>query len=195
MPTTYEPVGRETKSLISEVMQRHHPDLHSVGVRISALEVFAPRNQQGVATGPAIKLGGYQCAATIKIQPLKQRVLGVGDAVLHIDGDRWHDWSQDFQEALIDHELTHLQVKWVQAPYPDSNGELVGGVAAYDDWGRPRLETRLHDWQLGGFRDVANRHGQAAPDVQTFNQALDDHGQYLLPYLEGVERSIGQSAT
>jgi hypothetical protein len=80
-----------------------------------------------------------------------------GDALVTLDGDRWGDFSPRQQRAILDHELTHL--------------ELVvsdeGGVEG-DDIGRPRLRLRKHDHQFGWFDAVVRRHGANSVEWSQF---------------------------
>lgn len=172
MGITYGLTDRETEGLIADVMQQHHPDLHSIKVMVKTLFAFGPVNEAGEKTGPAIKVGGYRAAACTKVQSIKQRVLGNGDALMILDGDDWPDWTDEERRALVDHELTHLE------PQIDADK-----VAQTDDIGRPKLKARLHDWQLGGFREVVKRHGAHSFDQQQVDRLVESHGQYLFPYM------------
>ena len=191
MPT-YEPIDQQTRILINNVMRQHHLGLAAADVQVAALFVYAPRDKEGFPNGHALtSAGGYAASAKIKKTTLKERVLGVGDALLLIDGDQWPEWPDDRRRALIDHELTHLQVKWQTPPETDEEtGHVGGGLPETDDWNRPKLEIRLHDFQLGGFHSVVQRHGTKAFEMQLINETLDEGGQYLLPYLDGLERSV-----
>ena len=55
-----------------------------------------------------------------------------------------------------------------------------------DDAGRPRLKIRLHDWQLGGFAAVAERHGEHAPEVVEARKLAERFGQLLFDFAEGA---------
>lgn len=102
--------------------------------------------------GHAVMLHGYPCAATIKVNTLKDRVQGKGDVTIEIDGESWKDRTEPQQRAVLDHELNHLIVK-------RKNGEVV-----LDDQGRPKFDMRLHDLVVGGFAEILKRHGDDALD-------------------------------
>src|SRR5699024_2705112 len=159
---------------IEKMMQLHHGDLAGQHVRITALMVHR-RNKNGEPVEPAISVGGYPAAACIKITTLKQRVLGLGDALLMIDGNNWDFWSTEYKSAVIDHELTHLVIDWITEP-ENINDEWRGGRAGYDDANRPILKMRLHDWQHGGFAKIVARHGQTAAEMRNINAMIDAHG-------------------
>lgn len=126
--------------------------------------------------------------ATVKINPLKARVLGSGDALVMIDGDRWMDFEEPEQRAILDHELTHLELVY------DDDGELPEAAIEaaeanptkerprpirLDDEGRPRLRIRLHDHQFGWFDDVVARHGRQAVEWAQFEKFRDGALQQL----------------
>ena len=143
--------------LLSEVLEKHHPELHDAELIVDVLVAFATKNEQGEPRGPALSHGGYPAIATVRINSLKQRVLGGGDALVTLDGDRWGDFSPLQQRAILDHELTHLELV---------EGE-EGGVEG-DDIGRPRLRLRKHDHQFGWFDDVVRRHGANSVEWSQF---------------------------
>jgi hypothetical protein len=99
-------------------------------------------------------LHGYPCAATIKLNNLKDRVQGKGDVTIEIDGESWKDRTEPQQRAILDHELYHLMVK-------RKNGEVVT-----DDIGRPKFELRPHNLVVGGFAEIVARHGEEALDYE-----------------------------
>jgi hypothetical protein len=163
MPKTYTLAGQEVLQLAAKVMKLHHDRLVEAGVEITYLMVSAARDKKtGEPTGPALKLHGYPCRAIVKINSLKDRVAGKADADVQLDGDQWDGWMDAEQEAIIDHELTHLV----------ATGES-------DDAGRPKLEMRNHDWQLGGFASVVEHYGDAATDKQAVDALWKEYRELL----------------
>ena len=168
MPS-YAKATPEMAKAVDSVAREHHPELIDAEVAIGVMAcVHGDRDDE---SRPALKLHGYTCAATIQISPIKQRILGHPDAVIVIDEQTWEGMSPARRRALIDHELTHLEVQ------TDDDGR-----PKLDDAGRPKLRMRLHDWQLGGFEDVAERHGSNAPEVVEFRRVLEASRQLLLPW-------------
>lgn len=158
MPT-YAKAPAEVRETIADVLRRFHGELLAAEVTVDALMV----GHSGESADPdtsAVKLHGYECAAVVRVTPLKQRARGIADAQIEIDSGTWQRLSAAERLALIDHELTHLEL------IRDREGLVKG-----DDCGRPRLKCRLHDWQLGGFRVIAVRHGAAALEAQAFQAA------------------------
>lgn len=142
---------------IDLVMRRYHSRLSDLGVTVETMVVYGPRNKEGIQTGPALTVRGSEAYACIRVSSLEERVAGRGDAIMKIDGDRLKDMRAETLEALIDHELTHLEL------VPDPEG---GEYFCTDDEGRIRLKLRRHDFEVGWFHEVAARHGSASIEVQ-----------------------------
>lgn len=166
--------GEEIQGLVRELIEKYHPGLRANDVDVRVMVAFAKVNDKtGETQGPAVKHHGYPAYAVIRVCNLKQRVQGLGDAEITIDGDRWSDLTPEQQEALIDHELEHLEFK----------KDKHGGIK-WDDLGRPQLKLRPHDWQLGGFENVSRRHGENAIEVKEMNAHLEARRQLFLPFGE-----------
>jgi hypothetical protein len=150
MGTTYTTCPPDVQELAKKVMRKSHPKLLAADVTLCFL--FA-RN----AENPPISKNGWPAKALVKINNLKDRVAGLADATILIDEAGWDEWDADHRLAIIDHELTHLQVR----------RNKVGAIA-YDDANRPKLKARLHDFEVCGFHEIVQRHGASAPEAQAF---------------------------
>lgn len=170
---TYRKADSDALALIKELIGDNHPELVEAGVKVGARFAYAPRDDNtGEPKGPALKHHGYEAAAIVKIVSQKDRVMGFPDAVIDIDGLAWEqDWSDERKRAVLDHELTHLEVK------RDDEGNIQ-----LDDCHRPKLKMRLHDWQLGGFESIAQRHKEQAIEVEAARAMADKYGQLLFPW-------------
>jgi hypothetical protein len=164
MATTYEKCDEVVNRRVRRLIQKHYPDLQECEARIDCL--FA-RN----GDGPAVKLHGYACLAVVRKTSLKQRVLGLGDAEIVIDEKAYEDLTETQRDALLDHEIYHLEVQKDEHGYPDT-----------DDAGRPKLKLKLHDWELGGFAEIAQRYGSDAPEVKAAQDFQDKFGQYVFGF-------------
>lgn len=173
MPRTYEKIhprdGHKLYDRLVVVRDRYHQPLKEAGVEIDLLLAHAPRDKNDDATGHAVTHGGYPAMATIKVTSLKDRVAGLGDAVMIVDGDACDEWTDAEVDALLDHELTHLEITI------DDKGAVVR-----DDAGRPKLKCRKHDWQIGGFAEIAKRHKENAPEVKATKEAYVAYVQPML---------------
>ncbi len=160
MPRTFEKLDPGHKILIrlGQMMAAHHQPLSEADVTVDVLLV---RNvdAEGECIDPALAHHGYPAAAVVKINSLSDRVEGKADATIKVDGNRWDEWPDARLDAILDHELTHLELK------------LKEGVLQRDDVGRPMLRMRKHDQSYGWFNEIAERHGEDAVEVVQLKEA------------------------
>lgn len=159
----------ELHELVAEVMRDHHPRLAEAGVSVGIQ--WAASDKPGRA---GLRHQGYPAAATIKINGLQARLGGMADTTLTIDQAAWYRYPAARQAALIDHELTHL------VPVPEKDSERC----RVDDAGRPKLRLRRHDFQIGIFDEVIERHGSDALDADMLESAATRMKQLRLPFSE-----------
>lgn len=155
----------DADACIEKIHAAHHEDLE--GVTVTALFVFDTET-----TLPCLKHQGYPAGAVVRITPVKDRALGIADATIVIDRAGWLALSQRQRDALIDHELTHLTRK-----IDKETGEMVVDVLE-----RPKLAMRRHDWQYGWFDEVAQRHGEASPEVSQARRLMERSGQLYFDF-------------
>lgn len=168
---TYRNMTDEVGGLVKDVMRQYHTDLAERGVTVEVIGAFADTDDAGQPRGPALKHHGWPALATVKINALKDRVAGMSDARITLDGDRWPELNHERQLALIDHELEHLEIV----------RDSAGGVKL-DDAGRPKLTMRPHDFELGGFESVVNRHKRNAPETDVYEGIYKKFTQLLFPW-------------
>jgi hypothetical protein len=165
MGTTYEVCGNDVQKLLSKAMSEYHPDLAAHKVTVQA--VFARNYDKEQNPVPAVKMHGHPAAAKISVTSLQDRARGLADAKLLIDGNKWEHLSQETRIALLDHELEHL----------------IAGEER-DDLGRPKLQTRHHDYLLAGFESILQRHGNKAIEHREMTNFQTEYGQLFLPGIE-----------
>ena len=146
--TTYDTAPQEVLDLIKSTMEQYHDELHNAGVTVDAMFAYDANGEHPV------KHGGYPALAYIKITSLKNRIKGMADAEITIDGDAYNAMNELQRIALIDHELHHLIIA------RDKEDHIK-----FDDAERPKLKIRKHDYQMGWFRDIALRHKENSPEV------------------------------
>src|SRR6185437_13224275 len=175
MATGYDKVPIEVTEMVAEMMHEHHPELEAAGVTVQTLFAFKYDDETG-APEPAMKTRGQTVLAKISITNLQDRVRGIADAKLVIDrAFGWERISNGRRQALIDHELTHLNLT------TDADG-----MTKLDDCRRPKLHMRHHDWELTGFAEVCERHGEAAVEVHEILRWQEEYGQYAMFPLKGT---------
>ena len=175
MPVTFQKADRELCQNVQQVMKTYHAGLHDAEVTVDVLLAYGPVDRAGEITGPAIKRHGHPCLGQIRVLPLKDRVAGRADAEMVLDGDHVDEWPYEQLLAIIDHELTHLELQ--------VNDH---GLVKRDDQDRPMLRLREHDHEFGWFDSVAQRHGACAVEVQQATQLLEQDELRQL-YLPGME--------
>ncbi len=171
MSMTYREAGDLIKALVDKVTQQSHPELAREHVTIST--VIASRDTKKLGACQALKDRGLPIAAKTSITSLADRARNLPDAKLLIDDFAWQRLSSQRREALIDHELEHLDVLTIR---PTKRNGFASGTK-YDDLGRPCLKLRPHDWELTGFQSVAERHAEASIEAMQFAAFRDEYGQ------------------
>lgn len=151
MPTTYSDCGSDVVQIADRLKRKFYSDLLEADVAIHYL--FAASN----GDAPALMHHGWPAAALIKINNRRDRVQGLADATLMLDGRAFADWDQERRVAVIDHELYHLEVKRTKF-----------GAVATDDAGRPKVKLKPHDFEIAGFHAMVDRHGLASMEAQNF---------------------------
>lgn len=169
MPTEWELVGNDVDKLIALAAGAHYPEITDTGLTIRALYATAGEDE-----GPPLAINKYPQAAIIKATSARDRIAGKADVELFIDKAQWGELSKDERAALIDHELHHIEFK----RHPQKKG---GGIK-YDCAQRPCIGMKMHDWQIGGFREIAERHGDAALEVQNARLFSEKFGQYVFSF-------------
>lgn len=144
----------------------HMPRLENV--TLSALFVFDDEKSDE----PVLNHQGYPAGAVIRITPIRDRALGVTDAVIVVDRAVWMDLDERESIAVLDHELTHLKRKI----NPKTNKPM------HDAIGRPKLVMRTHDHQLGWFDEVAARHGEASAEIRQARQLIEQTNQLYFDF-------------
>lgn len=150
----------------------YSPDLDDV--TIAALFVFDLE-----ATEPVLTHGGYPAQAVCRLTPVRDRALGVADAVILIDRSNWLMLGAKQRDALMDHELHHLE------RVVDEETDLPKTDAV----DRPKLAIRKHDFQIGFFTEIAERHGDASPEVRLCKQLIAATGQLYLDFGSGQQKA------
>lgn len=178
MATIYEQARPEVHEMAADILRIHHPHLKlGDGDPVKICILMASNDgEEGSRGEPAVKCHGYPAQAVISIIPYKQRVDKRADAEIIIDEANWVDLTEPQQRALLDHEITHLEMQSDES-----------GFVKTDDIGRPKLKLRLHDFQLGGFRTIARRYGADAPEVKLATDFQEKFGADLLVKKEECE--------
>ena len=166
MSLTLEQAPPDVHELAGRIIAEHHPELcwgNENRVRLCILMASDPDDEV------AVRCHGYPAAAKISIIPYKQRVDKRADCEIIIDGGKWEESSERQRMALLDHEITHIEV------CRDENG-----FVKTDDLGRPKLKLRLHDFDFGGFRSICQRYGADALEGICARRFAESYGDVAL---------------
>lgn len=171
MPT-FERCDTAVDHLAAELIDKYesHKPLKVADVKIDFVFAKADLDEDGHATNYALTKNGIRALGIARKIALKDRALGRGDAEIALDGDHWGSVSEEEQAALLDHELHHIAVDM------DKHGNIK-----FDDLGRPQIKLRKHDYEIGHFHVIAQRHGKASIEVQQAKWLMDNHGQTYFP--------------
>lgn len=145
----FRAADREANDLIAEIA-RTYPDLVEADVTIGCRFAYSAKGFL-----PALRLHNWNAAAIVRVVSQKDRVSGMPDAMIDVDGLLWGGREEDRRRAVLHHEVHHIQV------VRDKNGRIK-----FDDCDRPRLRLRPHDFQLGGFDDIITKYGRAALEAE-----------------------------
>jgi hypothetical protein len=162
----------EMAQSLREQFESHHP-LNDAKVTVDFVFAYGNRNDNGLLIGDAIMHHGAKALGLCRKIALKDRALGRADAEITLDGDWWPTAPEPEQRALLDHELHHIAIRI------DKRG-LVR-----DDLGRPVIQLRKHDVEVGWFKAIAARHGLNSPERIQARQIMGDFGQYFWPEIAG----------
>jgi hypothetical protein len=160
--------------MVERAIEKYHPELAKEKVSIDT--VIVARLDKDEQSVHAMKQAGYPIDAKIGVTSLQDRARGLADAKLVIDGLEWNSATDRQRVALIDHEVEHLDLVPVKPTKKEP--DRVGNKR--DDLGRPCLRIRPHDWQLAGFKDVVERHGQHSHEAKQFANFRAEYAQLNL---------------
>jgi hypothetical protein len=158
---TYDQAPDEVRERVIALIKKYHPDLELVQLRVDLLMASTDTED-----AHAVTLGGYPCLAVVKIVGPKERAKGCGDAEIVIDRDAYEAMSGAKRDALLDHELYHLEITRDKMGRPKK-----------DDHQRPKLKMRKHDFQFGWFAEIARRHQENAIEVQQAQAFIAEQGE------------------
>jgi hypothetical protein len=155
----YQTAPQSVATMAQELIRRNFPDLQEVDTTFCFLFAFSPTDDAG-RKPPAVTHGGYPAAATIRQTSYKDRVSGLADVVVTIDGEMWEGMTDRQREALLHHEASHLELK-----------RSEDGSPQVDDAGRPKFKMRKHDFQIGVFKSTMEKYGPDSLDLQVVSEA------------------------
>lgn len=131
--STFQKCNGEVRKMAAGILSEFesHKQLLDAKVTIDYVFAFGERDDDGNLISDALTHDGVRALGITRKIPLKDRVMGRGDAEVALDGDWWNGTaSEEMQRALLDHELHHIALK------------VKKGQLLYDAHGRPELKLR-----------------------------------------------------
>ena len=171
---TYSRAPHEVNNRVIKLVDRYHSELKKNAVTFDLLFVHGDE--------PALTLHGCPCFAVVRSVPLKERVKGGADAEISIDADRYVRLPDETKDALLDHELYHLELK--------KDGDQI---VQFDDLHRPKLTMRKHDRQFGWFDEMVRRHGQFSIESLQARTMVKETGQLYFDF-HFHDKTVGRLA-
>jgi len=154
---------------VAHLVKVFHADLKDAGVKFDLISVA----DDDPEVDTPLKLHGYPCAAVIRAVDVKGRTMGRGDVEIVIDESRYLSMPDAQKDALLDHELEHVELQLNKK-----------GRVKLDCCRRPKVKMRLHDVNFGWFTSIAERHGAASLECKQASQLYIEHRQTLFHFIE-----------
>ncbi len=158
--------------MAEQLIKEFHPEFEENKLRIDLLFAYGEKDDAGEIKSPALKKNGVKALGITRKINLKDRTKGLGDAEICLDGDWWEEADEAEKKALLDHELHHIII-----------------TADTDMLRRPLLRLRKHDFEIGWFAVIAQRHGSASQERIQAKAMMDRGGQYFWPEISEIEKS------
>ena len=140
----------ELAKIGAAVIKKYRPELKDLAI------AYMFRDEAAVSSG---KLIAGRC---IRVDD-RNRTLHEHDIIIEIAKDVWSQAEDRFKEALMDHELGHIGIRY----------DEDGTTPLEDDYGR--IRTFLHHHDIEEFDDVLERHGAYHADLRKFLKKFEDH--------------------
>jgi hypothetical protein len=168
---THQAAPEADMTLMRSVMRLYHAPLFEAEIRV-ALTITRAFDREDEPI-PALKFAGSHAAALTRLISPRRKAHDPHDAEIEIDGFVWDTLSVTGQHALMDHELTHIQLK--------TNSD---GIVLMDDQNRPKLKLAPDDFVITGILDVIRRHGTASLEWNSITRIHEAASEVHQAWLE-----------
>jgi len=172
MPASYAIADSDVRLLCQSIIEKYHTDLDSAAAKVDLLMAFRDVDKEE----PALLKDKVRILGSSKTISLKDRVKGMGDCEIVLDGDAWPTMTAEAKAALMDHQLECFEVK------RDKSGDFL-----FDDISRPVIKMRAHDSVIRFFDTVALRHGKNSIEADQLRSMFLKASQIYLPFVPSEE--------
>ena len=160
---------KEVTKLADQLVRLYHTDMDSIAAKVDVLFCFRAEDSDE----PALAKDGSRVLSVSKVTSLKDRVKGMGDVEIILDGDAWGNLDDKGKAALLDHALESFEAK------RDKEGDFV-----LDDIDRPTFRIRPHDRVVRFYDAIAQRHRSDSMEVKQLQRMFAESGQIYLPFID-----------
>jgi len=152
--------------VLDEAMMKYHQALKKDNIRFGVIMVTS-EDKDGEPDGkPALKSSsGHAAAAQVSLVSPKDRLTKKYEVEILIDSFVWDEMTPEKRLAVLDHELTHVELVKGDA-----------GATKVDVYGCPKLKLIPDQFHLWGFLEIAQRHGLASSEVLNMRDMAQQHG-------------------
>lgn len=175
MKTIFEAATNEVGPMLTEVVERYHPHLQDLEVRVGIMFAIGMDKEDQVV--PCLKKNRVFTPGQIHLITGKNRVFNPNDCEILLDKCFWDGSADATRKALLDHELEHVK------PQTDRHG-----MVQHDDHNRVKLQLIPDDFTINGFLAVVRRHGPAAVESGSVQGVASQVNEILSAFQEGARR-------
>jgi hypothetical protein len=127
----------EVEEIAKEIMELHYPNLRDAGLDIAYMW-----RTEAMALGEG-RVAAGQCVHVAD----REFAIHGHDFLIIMARDVWNDASEEFRRAVVDHELSHVGIRY----------DEDGGIEYDEDTNRAKTFCRRHE--VEEFSEVLERHG------------------------------------
>lgn len=130
-------------------------------------------NETGVLGGAqaaCLRHRGLDAIAVARVSNERELAVAEAHGTITVDEYRWSQLTERERRAVIDHELTHFEIV------------------------EEGLKIRQHDFEVGWFHAVAQRHGESSQErIQARRLLASDVGQLYFPGMEPEPETFSEA--
>ena len=169
----YEKVSLVDEQILENLLkEERYQFFEDYEVKVVMFFKYGKRDKDVNLKKNAISKNGAPCAAQVRLISAFNRQTDNYDVKIILDGDIWKDLSKEERIAVVDHELSHIQI------VVDADGEPVMINEQSD---KVKLKCIHDDIQMWGFSEIIDRHGKNSQELQVL-QSLVKRYKHLLDF-------------
>lgn len=178
--TIYDKAPKEAEEIAKELIEtcEELAPLKECGMTYELSFARGKPKKDGTVPDAITHQGHKALGLASKFKP-QDRVHGKPDCRVTVDADWWDSAPDEQRRSLLFHEFYHFDPKV---------GEDL--CVCQDSAGRPVINMRKHDVQVGWFWAPVRRFGASAMESIQFKEIVESGGQILLPSMFGARGTL-----